>query len=221
MITVHHLNNSRSQRVLWLLEELGTKYEVKYYERDKDMRAPKELKAVFPLGKSPVITDGGTTVAESAVIIDYLVDKYGNGRFKPAAGTPEHLRYNYFLHYAEGSVMPPLLVSLIFNKIQGPPVPFFMRPITKAIATAVKKQFYGPELKNHFDFLESEMKGREWLLGKELTGADFQMSFIMEAGKTRGQLDSRPNLKSYLERIHARPAYKKAIEVGGSFSLSM
>ena len=221
MITVHHLNNSRSQRVLWLLEELGTKYEVKYYERDKDMRAPKELKAVFPLGKSPVITDGGTTVAESAVIIDYLIDKYGGGRFKPALGTPDHLRYNYFLHYAEGSVMPPLLVSLIFNKIQGPPVSFFMRPITKAIALAVKKQFYGPELKSHFDFLESEMQGREWLVGKDLTGADFQMSFIMEAGKTRGQLDSRPNLKRYLERIHARPAYKKAIEVGGPFSLSM
>jgi hypothetical protein len=137
MIVVHHLNNSRSQRILWLLEELGLEYEIKKYQRDpKTMLAPPELRAVHPLGKSPVITDGDAVVAESGAIIEYLVGKYGDGRLAPPAGTPERLHYTYFLHYAEGSAMPPLLLKLVFDRVESGPAPFFVKPIARAIATA-------------------------------------------------------------------------------------
>jgi glutathione S-transferase len=221
MIIVHHLNNSRSQRVLWLLEELGVPYEVKRYQRDANtMLAPPELREVHPLGKSPVITDGDVTVAESGAIVEYLIDTYGEGRLRPPAGTPERRRFTYWLHYAEGSAMPPLLLSLIFGRLPKSPMPFFVKPIVKGVAAKAKAGFIDPQIKRHLDYMEGEMSKREWFAGDEFTAADIQMSFPVEAFATRGGLDeSRPALWAWLKRIHARPAYRKAIEVGGPYEL--
>jgi glutathione S-transferase len=221
MITVHHLNNSRSQRILWLLEELGLEYDVRRYQRDpKTMLAPPELRQVHPLGKSPVITDGDFTLAESGAIIEYLVGRYGNGRLVPAADTPARLRYTYWLHYAEGSMMPPLLMKLIFDRIERTPMPFFARPIAKAIARKTKGSFIEPNINRHLDYMETELGKTAWFAGPEFTAADIQMGFPLEAAVARGGLDTkRPNLIAFLERIHARPAYKKAIERGGKYEL--
>jgi glutathione S-transferase len=221
MVTVHHLNNSRSQRILWLLEELGVPYEVKRYERDaQTMLAPPSLLAVHPLGKSPVITDSdGTTVAESGAIVEYLVDRYGQGRLIPPAGTPERLRYTYWLHYAEGSAMPPLLLKLVFTRLQEAPVPFFVRPIVKKIAQTAMTSFIEPQLKKHLDYMEAEVAKTGWFAGSELTAADIQMSFPLEAAASRAGLDrSRPHLMAFLEKIHARPAYRQALEKGGEYA---
>ncbi len=221
MITVHHLNNSRSQRVLWLLEELELPYEIKRYERDpKTMLAPPSLQKVHPLGKSPVITDGDLTLAESGAIVEYLVDRYGNGRLKPALGTPEHLRYTYWLHYAEGSAMPPLLLKLIFDQIEKSPMLFFVRPIAKSITNRVKSLFIDPQLALHLDYMEAEISKSTWFAGNEFTAADIQISFPLEAALARGGLNSsRPKLMAFLNRIHSRPAYKKALERGGTYDL--
>jgi glutathione S-transferase len=221
MIVVHHLNNSRSQRVLWLLEELGLPHEIKHYQRDaKTMLAPPELRAVHPLGKSPVITDGVTTVAESGAIVEYLIDRYGQGRFKPEPGTPEQLRYTYWLHYAEGSLMPPLLMKLVFDEVEKAPMPFFVKPIAKAISGKVKSAFISPQITQHLDYIEAELGKALWFAGKEFTGADVQMSFPVEAAAARGGLDaSRPKLMDFLKRIHARPAYKRALKQGGTYEL--
>ena len=164
MLTVHHLNNSRSQRVLWLLEELGVPYEIKRYERDPEtMLAPPELRAVHPLGKSPVITDDGQTLAESGAIIEYLVDKYGQGRFAPAAGTRERQRYTYWMHYAEGSAMPPLLLKLVALRIAGAPMPFFAKPIARKIASTLQSSFIDPQLKLHLGYINQELGATGWL----------------------------------------------------------
>jgi glutathione S-transferase len=221
MIVVHHLNNSRSQRVLWLLEELGVPYEVKRYERDTaTLLAPPELKAVHPLGKSPVITDGDTTVAESGAIVEYLVERYGNGRLVPPAGSPERLRYRYFLHYAEGSAMPPLLMKLVFDRIESSPMPFFAKPIARGIAAKVKASFIEPNLRSHLDYLERELANRAWFAGDEFTAADVQMSFPLEVAVSRGGLDAtRPRLMNFLDRCHGRPAYRRALETGGVYEL--
>jgi len=220
MITVHHLENSRSQRVLWLLEELAVPYEVKRYDRDpKTMLAPPALLAVHPLGKSPVIVDGAVTVAESGAIVEYLVDRYGGGRLIPAAGTPERLRYTYWLHYAEGSAMPPLLLKLIFDRVAQGPVPWPISVIARRIAGAVQESFIGPQLKRHFDYMEAELAARPWFAGDEFTAADVQMSFPLEAAAARGVVDAgRPHLTAFLARIHARPAYQRALERGGPYS---
>ena len=221
MIVVHHLNNSRSQRVLWLLEELGVPYEVKWYQRDpKTMLAPPELTAVHPLGKSPVITDRGMVIAESGAILEYLIDTYGQGRFVPPAGTPERLRYRYWMHYAEGSLMPPLLLKLVFDRIEKSKVPFFVKPVVKAIAQRARSSFVMPNIERHLDFMEGELGKSEWFAGNEFTGADMQMSFPLEAAHARGGLDGkRPRLMAFLERIHARPAYRRAIDVGGEYTI--
>jgi len=221
MIIVHHLNNSRSQRVLWLLEELGIEYEIKRYQRDqKTMLAPPELRQVHPLGKSPVITDGGLTLGESGAIIEYIVERYGNGRLVPAAGTPEKLRYNYWLHYAEGSIQPMLLMKLIFDRIEKAPMPFFARPIAKAISRNTKSSFIDPNIKRHLDYMEAELGKTAWFAGNEFTAADVQMSFPLEAATVRAGLDSRwPNLMAFLGCVHARQAYKRAIEKGGEYRL--
>ena len=222
MIVVHHLNNSRSQRVVWLLEELAIPYEVKRYQRDaKTMLAPPELRQVHPLGKSPVLTDGDITVAESGAIVEYLLDTYDTaGRFRPAVGTPERRRYNYWLHYAEGSAMPPLLLSLIFGRLPKGPMPFFVKPIVKGVAQKARDGFIEPQLRNHLEFMEGEMAGRTWLAADTFTAADIQMSFPLEAFAARGGLDaSKPSLWAWLQRIHARPAYVKALEVGGPYEL--
>jgi len=221
MITVHHLNNSRSQRVLWLLEELEVPYDVKRYERDATtMLAPASLKAVHPLGKSPVITDGEITLAESGAIIEYLAGKYAGGRLLPPAGTPERLRCTYWLHYAEGSAMPPLLMSLIFNRVRTSPMPFFAKPIARGIADKVMNNFVSPQIKLHFDYMEGELGKSTWFAGNEFSAADVQMSFPLEAAASRAGLDaSRPKLAAFLERIHARPAYQRALAKGGPYEL--
>jgi glutathione S-transferase len=222
LITVHHLNNSRSQRVLWLLEELGLPYEVKRYERDpKTMLAPPALREVHPLGKSPVITDGGLTIAESGAIIEYLVERYGGGKLAPAPGTPARLRYTYWLHYAEGSAMPPLLLKLVFDRVESGPMPFFARPIARAIARRVKGSFVEPQITRHLDYMESELAKFPWFAGDEFSAADIQMSFPLEVAVKRAGLgSSRPRLVDFLGRIHARPAYQRALERGGRYELS-
>jgi glutathione S-transferase len=221
MIVVHHLNNSRSQRILWLLEELGLEYDIKRYQRDaKTMLAPPELRQVHPLGKSPVITDDGLTLAESGAIIEYLVGRYGNGRLIPAADTPERLRYTYWLHYAEGSLQPLLLMKLFFGRIEKGPMPFFARPVAKAIVAKVMRGFISPNLERNFDYLEGELARSPWFAGEAFSAADIQMSFPLEAAVSRGGLDSkRPKLMAFLERIHARPAYRRALERGGEYTL--
>jgi glutathione S-transferase len=220
MITVHHLNNSRSQRVLWLLEELGLPYEIKHYQRDATTSlAPPELRKVHPLGKSPVITDGGLTVAESGAILEYLVEKYGQGRLKP---TDEQglLHYRYFMHFAEGSAMPPLVMKLVFNKIKRAPMPFFVKPIAKGIADKVLGSFVQPNIDAQLKFVEAELAARPWFAGAEFSAADVQMSFAAEAWAARsGSMASYPKLQAFLDRIHARPAYIKALERGGPYDL--
>ena len=220
MITVHHLNNSRSQRVLWLLEELGLPYEVKRYERDaKTSLAPPELRQVHPLGKSPVITDAGRVVAESGAILEYLVDRYGQGRLKPTA-EQDLLHYRYYLHFAEGSAMPPLLMKLIFNKIKRSPMPFFAKPIARGIADKVLASFVQPNIDNQLRFLEGELAARPWFAGAEFSAADVQMSFPLEAAAARGgSMNAYPKLQAFLDRIHARPAYQRALERGGPYDL--
>ena len=221
MIVVHHLNNSRSQRLLWLLEELGLEYEIKRYQRDpKTMLAPASLREVHPLGKSPVITDGSATLAESGAIMEYLIERYGAGRLIPPAGTAERLRYTYWLHFAEGSAMPPLVMKLIFDRMEKGPMPFFVRPVARGIAGRVKKSFIEPNINRQLDFMEAELNKSPWFAGDELTAADIQMSFPLEAAAARGGLDaSRPKLMDFLGRIHAREPYRAALERGGEFKL--
>ena len=208
MLTVHHLNNSRSQRILWLLEELGIDYEIKRYERDPNtMLAPAALKEVHPLGKSPVITDQGQTLAESGAIIDYLVERYGEGKLAPPLGTPEKLRYNYWLHYAEGSAMPLLVMRLLLDN-------FGLKE------SDASSQFVAPQIKLHIDYLESELSKNNWFVSDEFTAADIQMSFPVEAVAAQVGLDAtRPKLKEFLEHIHTRPAYQRALERGGKYEL--
>jgi glutathione S-transferase len=221
MILVHHLNNSRSQRVLWLLEELGLDYDIKRYSRDpKTMLAPEALRQVHPLGKSPVISDDGLVLAESGAIVEYVVERYGKGRLAPAPGSPERMRYVYWMHYAEGSLMPPLLLKLIFDRVQSAPMPFFAKPVARGIAQRVLSTFVTPNLERHLDFMESELAKTRWFVGNEFSAADIQMSFPVEAAEARAGLDARrPKLVGYLERIRARPAYRRALERGGPFKL--
>jgi len=221
MIIVHHLNNSRSQRILWLLEELGLPYEVKRYQRDaKTMLAPPELRSVHPLGKSPVISDGDLTIAESGTIVEYLADKYGDGKLAPVPGTPERLRYTYWMHFAEGSAMPPLLMKLIFDRIESGPMPFFARPIARAIARKGRSGFVQPNIDRILDFMEGELGKHAWFTGASFSAADIQMSFPLEAAAMRGGLsETRPRLWAYLKTIHERPAYKRALERGGKYEL--
>ena len=222
MITVHHLNNSRSQRVIWLLEELGVDYEIKLYLRDpKTMLAPKSLLKVHPLGKSPVITDGDITVAESGAIIEYLIDRYDiESKLAPSSGTPTRLRYTYWLHFAEGSAMAPMLMKLVFGQVEKAPMPFFAKPIAKAISKNVKASFLDPQIKAHLDFVESELGKSTWLAGGRLTGADVQMSFPLEIALALDILDETyPKIMAFLNRIHARAGYKRALERGGEYNL--
>jgi glutathione S-transferase len=221
MIVVHHLNNSRSQRVLWLLEELGLPYEIKHYQRDaKTMLAPPELRAVHPLGKSPVITDGANVLAESGAILEYLVERHGEGRFAPKPGTPDRVRYTYWMHYAEGSMMPPLLMKLVFDQIAKAKMPFIVRPVARGIADRVRRTFVVPQIERHLDYLEGELRERDWFAGHAFSAADVQMSFPLEAAQARGGLDAkRPRLMDFLSRIRARPAYQRALARGGAFEI--
>ena len=221
MITLHHLENSRSQRILWLLEELGLPYEVKRYARSPATKlAPPELERVHPLGKSPVITDGDITVAESGAIIEYLLDTYGKGRLRPAAGTAQRRQFTYWLHFAEGSAMPFLVMKLVFSKVRAAPVPFFVKPIVKGIADKVGKSFIEPNITRQLRHMEAELSQRPWFAGDEFSAADVQMSYCLEAAAVSGGLGSQhPSLSAWLARIHARPAYQRALQAGGPYSV--
>ena len=205
MITVHHLNESRSQRILWLLEELGTPYEIKHYSRNATTRlAPPELVAVHPLGKSPVLEDGGKTLIESGAIVDYLVRHYGNGKLQPAAGSADYEVYNQWLHYAEGSAMLPLLLKLYVSRLGEAGAPLAPR--------------IDSELANHLGYVNASLADREWLVGGELSGADVQMSFVGEA--SRGLRASYPHMDAWVKRFQQRPAYRRALERGGPYSMA-
>jgi glutathione S-transferase len=219
MIVVHHLNNSRSQRVLWALEELGVPYEVKRYERDlKTNLAPNTLKKVHPLGKSPVITDGGITVAESGSIIEYLAQTYGGDDFTPNIGTEAHRQYIYWLHFAEGTLMPQLLLKIIFEKILKSTMPFFVKPIARGIVNKVMKGYVGPNITGNLDFIESHLKNNQWFAGGKLSGADIQMSFPLEAWVAKSSNDNNyPEITAYVKRFQARSAYQKALKSGGNY----
>jgi len=207
MLQVHHLNNSRSQRILWLLEELGVPYEIVHYQRMQPVPlAPPELKKVHPLGKSPVITDDGNTIAESGAIVEYILEKYGDARMRPERGSPDHVKYIEWMHFAEGSAMLPLLMAL------------YMRMLGDA-AMMLRPRIDG-EIANHLAYMESGLGEREFFVGNTLTGADIMLTFVLEAADTGGDgLKPYPALTRYLERMHERPAYQRAIEKGGPYAL--
>ena len=221
MITVHHLENSRSQRVLWLLEELGLDYEVKLYKRDPETSlAPQALKDVHPLGKSPVVEDDSLIIAETGAIVEYLIEKYGAGAFIPAPGSPEKLRYTYWLHFSEGSAMTQLLLKLVFTRIKETKMPFFAKPIARSIADRVLDGYVEPNIKSQLAFMETELGKSEWFAGDAISGADIMMSFPLEGAAARGTLsDAYPRLKAFLAAIHDRPTYKRALERGGPYEL--
>jgi glutathione S-transferase len=205
---------------LWLLEELGTPYEMKRYQRDATTRlAPPELRDVHPLGKSPVITDGDVRIAESGAIVDYIVDSHGGGRLIPPPKTPERLRYTYWLHYAEGSAMPPLLLKLLFT-LMPKRAPALLRPLVRKVSNQALTALVHPQLKRHMAFWEAELGRSQWFAGDEFTAADIQMSFPLEAAAARGGLDQgHSRAMAFLDRIHARPAYARALERGGPYAV--
>lgn len=206
MLKVHHLNNSRSQRILWLLEELNAPYEIVHYKRMSPVPlAPPELKAVHPLGKSPVITDGAHTIAESGAIIEYILDKYGSGRLRPDPKSDDHIKYIEWMHYAEGSAMLPMLMHLYMGYLGDGAAP--LRPLIDG------------QIANHLSYIESALKGHDYLVGNTLTGADVQIVFVLEAANSSGLLKDYPALTKYLGHMQARPAYKRAIEKGGPYDL--
>ena len=221
MTTVHHLENSRSQRVLWLLEELGLPYEVVRHARDaKTLLAPPALKQVHPLGKSPVVVlDGGEVLAESGAIVQTLAERHPDAGLLPAAGTPARTRCTYWLHYAEGSAMPPLLLALVFRRLRESPAPFFVRPVLRGIADKVLAGFVQPQIASHFGWIESQLGDGPWFAGAAFSVADIQMSFPLEAAASRGASDAKrhPRIADWLSRIHARPAYRRALERGGPY----
>ncbi|NNK31929.1 MAG: glutathione S-transferase [Xanthomonadales bacterium] len=221
MLTLHHLENSRSQRILWLLEELALPYEIRLYRRDKATSlAPPELAEVHPLGKAPVLTDDDVTVAESGAIIEYLLEQYGNGRLVPAPGTPEHLAYRYWMHYAEGSFMPLMILSLVMGRIESAPMPFFIRPVAKGIVAKVREGYLDQNVERHLRFMEDTLSASPWFCGDQMTAADIQMSFAVEAAAVRTDLsEDYPRLQAFLERISQLPAYRSALEKGGPYEL--
>jgi len=223
MIVLHHLNNSRSQRIIWLLEELQLDYEIKRYQRDaKTQLAPSELKHVHPLGKSPVIEDKGRVIAESGAIIDYLCRKYGK-EWLPRRNSGAYTDCQFWLHYAEGSVMPPLLLQLVFEKVKTAPMPFFIRPIAKGIADKVLGSFVHPNIKTHFDFIEQHLADKKWFLGDAISAADIQMSFPLSAALSsdRKLLKTYPHTAAWIRRFQARPAYQKALQKGGEYDYEL
>lgn len=221
MLTVHHLENSRSQRLLWLLEEMGVDYEIRRYERDpKTGLAPAELAKVHPLGKSPVLVDGETTLAETGAIVEYLMDSFDNDRLRPAAGTPGRQAYNYWLHYAEGTFMPLMIVSLILRRMETAPMPFFVKPVAKGIAGKVRDAYLDANVRRNLDFMEHSLSDREWFCGDRLSAADCQMSFPVEAAEARAGLANYPNLQRFIASARSRPAWQRALDKGGPYELA-
>ena len=221
MLTVHHLENSRSQRILWLLEELGVEYEIKRYGRDKQTGlAPPELKDIHPLGKAPVIVDRGVTVAESGAIIEYLANTYDNGRIRPAGDTRAALAYTYWLHYAEGTFMPLMIIALILARIETAPMPFFVKPIARGITGKVRSGYLDANIASNLGYVEQTLAQSKWFCGDTFTAADVQMSFPLEAAEVRVNLsDNYPHIDGFLRAIRARPAYRTALDRGGHYEL--
>ncbi|WP_062210428.1 glutathione S-transferase family protein [Aureimonas sp. AU12] len=217
MITIHHLNNSRSQRVLWLLEELGVPYEVKRYERQTSMQAPPALKAVHPLGKSPILTEGDLTIAETGAIVTYILETHGDDRLVPERGSRDYWNYQHFLHYAEGSAMPPLFLKLILSRMPKE-APFFARPILKAAVKAVDARLLDAQIATHLDHWARSLAPTGWFAGPEFSAADVMMSFPIEAAGSRIGFGPRAQLSAFLARIHARPAYRAALARGGPYA---
>ncbi|MEE4296319.1 MAG: glutathione S-transferase [Wenzhouxiangella sp.] len=220
MVVVHHLEDSRSQRILWILEELGVDYRVKRYARDpKTALAPEALRKVHPLGKAPVITDQGQTYAESGVIIEYLARTYGDERWAPRPDDSAYWRFAYWMHYAEASMMPPLLLKLVFDKLRNGPVPFFVKPVLRKIADEVDKAFINQQIKTHFSYVDQYLADHEWFAGSDISAADIQMSFPLEAALARGTIDDAyPAIVAYVQRFQARDAYRKALKRGGDYA---
>ena len=229
MLTLHHLETSRSHRILWLLEELGVPYELRRYQRDPATRlAPPELKKIHPLGKSPVLTDGGLVVAESGAILEYLAECYGAqapaelAHLEPARGTPAHRQCRFWMHYAEGSLMNWLVMQLVFGSIPRQPMPFFVRPVARALCAGVQQKLIQPNVQAALAFMENHFAQHRWFAGEHLSLADFQMSFAVEAALARGTAASAwPHLQAYLQRIQARPAYQRALEKGGPVLMAL
>ncbi|WP_114416776.1 glutathione S-transferase [Marinospirillum perlucidum] len=221
MLTLHHLEKSRSHRILWLLELLEVDYQWKEYARDpKTLLAPPELKAIHPLGKSPVITEDTRVIAESGAIIDYLLARYGKGRFQPEAEDVDAwIDFRYWMHYAEGSLMPFLLMKLVFTQIPKQPMPFFVKPVAKGISSKVLGQLVDPNLTRQLDFIESQLQGKKWFLGEQLTAADVQMSFPMQALAARADLSSYPGIAAYVKRIEEDPAWQRVVRKAGPLEL--
>lgn len=212
MLTVHYLEKSRAHRLVWLLEELGLDYEIRHYKRGPDYRAPAELKAVHPLGKSPVLEDDGLVIAESGAIFEYVLEKYGDGRLVPPAGTPERLRYTYWMHYAEGSAMPLLVMKLIFMKVPQQ-VPFFLKPFASVICGAVSRTLIDPQIRDNIALWEGALETDGWFAGKDFTAADIIMSFPVEAAGSRaGYGPEMKAIKAYISAIRDRAAYRRAAE---------
>lgn len=222
MIVVHHLNNSRSQRVLWALEELGVPYEIKHYQRDsKTNLAPASLKKVHPLGKSPVITDGDITIAESGAIVEYLAQNYGKNNFLPELKTPAHRQYLYWLHFAEGTLMQQLLLKLVLEKTVQRSMPFLIKPIARGIMKKVMAGYVGPNITANLTLIENHLKSNQWFAGEELSGADIQMSFPLEAWAARKSAEQNyPAIIAFVKRFQAREAYIKALKTGGTYEFS-
>jgi len=221
MITLHHLEDSRSQRVLWMLEELGCDYEIVRYARDPETRlAPPALKEVHPLGKSPVIVDGATTLAESATILEYLARECGGAAWAPGPGDAGYWQFSYWMHYAEGSLMPPLLLKLVFSKLREPPVPFLIRPISGRIADQVDRAFTDPQIATHFAHVDAHLAGHAWFVGENITAADVQMSFPLEAALAGGRIGRAdyPHVAMWVHKVQSRPAYQRALKAGGDYA---
>lgn len=218
MITLHHLENSRSQRIAWLLEEAGVEYAVEHYARQPPSGlAPVALKAIHPLGKSPVITDGEITIAESGAIIEYVCAHHAPA-LRPTDGAARQA-YTYWLHFAEGSMMPLLIMQLVFGRLGGKPIPFFLRPIGRLFAKEVDKGYLGPSLKAQLDYVEQTLAGQPWFAGDDFSGADIQMSFALMAARARGGIDRWPHIARWLDTVEARPAWKAAIERVGPLTI--
>ncbi len=218
MITLHHLNNSRSQRIIWLLEELGVDYQIKKYERDSEtMLAPDELKEIHPLGKSPVITVGDNTIAESGTIVEYLIDNYGQEKFLNPQNGSKKYEVSYWSHFSEGSLMPPFLLKLIFEKIKSQKLPFFVKPIANKIADKVLESFVMPNVFRHMNFIEKHLENKEFFVGEQISAADIMMIFPLEAALTRIDGKSFKNIERYVKSIHDLDTYKLALKKGGEY----
>jgi glutathione S-transferase len=219
MITVHHLNNSRSQRVLWLLEELELPYEIKKYQRDPaTMLAPPELRAIHPLGKAPILTEEEVTIAETGAIIDYLLARYGRGRLAPPPASNDSWRFRHWMHHAEGSAMPPLVMTLVLGSIPAK-VPALIRPVARKITEGAQKGFVSPNLERLKAYWNEALSDTGWFAGPDITAADIMMSFPLEAATARSPFSpTQPNPGAFLARIHARPAYRRALERGGPYA---